>query len=250
MTEGPDNSDHQPYHDREQLIADAVAAYHDLLLQGETIDPDAYCRDYPELDPELRAQLLAFDEIDAVLMPNEKPSDARSLELPARLSGYKILGEIGSGGMGRVLLALDERLGRKVAVKTLSPRYAGNSKLRERFMREARALARLDHPNIVRIYNLGDADEEPHFVMERIEGASLTEAARRLALTQKIDLMLKVALTVDFLHRRRMIHRDLKPGNILVGPDLEPKVLDFGLATQFDDLGERLTQVGEIMGTP
>jgi serine/threonine protein kinase len=68
---------------------------------------------------------------------------------------------------------------RKVAVKTLSPRYAGNPKLRERFMREARALARLDHPNIVRIYNLGDADEEPHFVMERIEGASLTEAARR-----------------------------------------------------------------------
>ena len=250
MTEGPDNSDHQPYHHREQLIADAVAAYHDLLLRGETIDPDEYCRDHPDLDPELRAQLLALDEIDAVLMPNETPSGARSPELPERLSGYKILGEIGSGGMGRVLLALDERLGRKVAVKTLSPRYAGNPKLRERFMREARALARLDHPNIVRIYNLGDADEEPHFVMERIEGASLTEAARRLALTQKIDLMLKVTLTVDFLHQRRMIHRDLKPGNILVGPDLEPKVLDFGLAAQFDDLAERLTQAGEIMGTP
>jgi serine/threonine protein kinase len=250
MTEGPDDSNHEPSRDREQLIADAVAAYHDLLLQGETIDPDEYCRDYPDLAPELRAQLLAFDEIDAVLMPNEPPRGSRSPELPERLSGYKILGEIGSGGMGRVLLALDERLGRKVAVKTLSPRYAGNPKLRERFMREARALARLDHPNIVRIYNLGNADEEPHFVMERIEGASLTEAARRLALTQKIDLMIKIALTVDFLHQRRMIHRDLKPGNILVGPDLEPKVLDFGLAAQSDDFGERLTQAGEIMGTP
>src|SRR4030095_319956 len=217
---------------------------------GEAIDADEYCRGYPELDPELRAQLRALDEIDMALMPSEAPRATLTPELPERLSGYKILGEIGSGGMGRVLLAFDERLGRKVAVKTLSPRYAGNPKLRERFMREARALAQLDHPNIVRIYNLGDADEEPHFVMARIEGAPLTEAARRLALTQKIDLMLKVVLTVDFLHQRRMIHRDLKPGNILVGPDLEPKVLDFGLAAQVDDLGERLTQAGEIMGTP
>ncbi|MBO0721348.1 MAG: serine/threonine protein kinase, partial [Blastocatellia bacterium] len=139
---------------------------------------------------------------------------------------------------------------RKVAVKTLSPRFAGNPQLRERFMREARALARLDHPNIVRIYNLGSAGEEPHFVMELIEGASLTEAARRLELHQKIDLLLKVVSAVDFLHQRRMIHRDLKPGNILVGRDLEPKLLDFGLAAQFDESGERLTQAGDIMGTP
>src|SRR5215470_642211 len=249
MTEEQDNPN-QPSRDRERLIADAVAAYHDLRIQGEAIDPDEYCRDYPEVDQELRAQLMALDEIDLALMPSEAPSGAGSPELPERLSGHKILGEIGSGGMGRVLLAFDERLGRKVAVKTLSPRYAGNPKLRERFMREARALARLDHPNIVRIYNLGDAGEEPHFVMEHIEGASLTEAARRLALNQKIDLMLKVVLTVDFLHQRRLIHRDLKPGNILVGPDLEPKVLDFGLAAQVDDMGARLTQAGEIMGTP
>src|SRR5262245_20633227 len=254
MKEEHDNSDAKPDRqsdrDREQLIANAVAAYADLRLQGEGIEPDAYCRDNPDLDPELREQLLALDKIDTVLGPSEATPVNRAPELPERLSGYKILGEIGSGGMGRVLLAFDERLGRKVAVKTLSPRYAGNPKLRERFMREARALARLDHPNIVRIYNLGDADEEPHFVMEYIEGSSLTEAARRLGLSQKIDLMLKVILTVDFLHQRRMIHRDLKPGNILVGPDLEPKVLDFGLAAQVDDLGERLTRAGEVMGTP
>jgi serine/threonine protein kinase len=249
MTEEQDNHN-QPSPDREQLIANAVAAYHDLLLLGEAIDPDEYCRDHPELDPELRAQLLTLDEIDAALGRSETPRGAMSPELPERLSGHKILGVIGAGGMGRVLLAFDEKLGRKVAVKTLSPRYAGAPKLRERFMREARALARLDHPNIVRIYNLGDAGEEPHFVMEHVEGSSLTEAARRLALTQKIDLMLKVVLTVDFLHRRRMIHRDLKPGNILVGPDLEPKVLDFGLAAQVDDVGERLTQAGEVVGTP
>ena len=247
MTEEQDNSTGPRAIDRERLIADAVAAYNDLRLQEEEVDPDEYCRRHPELDPDLRAQLLALDEIDILLAADETTRDHRAAELPERLSGYKVVGEIGAGGMGRVLLAFDERLGRKVAVKTLSPRYAGNPKLRERFMREARALARLDHPNIVRIYNLGDAGEEPHFVMEHIEGASLTEAARRLALTQKIDLMLKVVLTVDFLHQRRMIHRDLKPGNILVGPDLEPKVLDFGLAAQFDDMGERLTQAGDVL---
>ena len=250
MIEEQDNPDHQPDNDHEQLIANAVAAYADQRLRGEAVDPDAYGRDYPELDPELREQLLALDEIDTVLGPIEATYVNQAPELPERLSGHKILSEIGAGGMGRVLLAFDEGLGRKVAVKTLSPRYAHNPKLRERFMREARALARLDHPNVVRIYNLGGANEEPHFVMEYIEGASLTEAARRLGLSQKIDLMLKVILTVDFLHQRRMIHRDLKPGNILVGHDLEPKVLDFGLAAQFDVLGERLTQAGEIMGTP
>ncbi|HKQ73263.1 MAG TPA: serine/threonine-protein kinase [Blastocatellia bacterium] len=250
MIEEQDNPDLQSVRDREQLIANAVATYVDLRLQGEAIDPDAYCLDNPELDPELREQLLALDEIETILGPSEEIPVNRTSGLPERLSGHKILGEIGAGGMGRVLLAFDEGLGRKVAVKTLSPRYAGNPKLRERFMREARALARLDHPNVVRIYNLGGANEEPHFVMEHIEGASLTEAARRLGLNQKIDLMLKVIRTVDFLHQRRMIHRDLKPGNILVGPDLEPKVLDFGLAAQVDDLGERLTKAGEIMGTP
>ncbi len=236
--------------DREQLIANAVAAYADLRLQGEAIEPDKYCVENPELDPELREQLLALDELDTVLGPSEPARFNQASELPERLSGHKILGEIGAGGMGRVLLAFDEGLGRKVAVKTLSPRYADNPKLRERFMREARAMARLDHPNVVRIYNLGGVSEEPHFVMEYIDGASLTEAASRISLNQKIELMLKVILTVDFFHQRRMIHRDLKPGNILVGSDLEPKVLDFGLAAQVDDLGGRLTKAGEIMGTP
>ena len=110
-------------------------------------------------------------------------------------------------------------------------------------------MARLNHPNIVRIYHLGAAEEPPHFVMEYLEGAPLTAAARRLTWQQKAGLMLKVALAVHFLHAQGIIHRDLKPGNILVGPDLEPKLLDFGLAL---DLGgrERLSQIGEIAGTP
>src|SRR4030095_9830929 len=114
MTDEQDNPN-QPYHDRERLIADAVAAYHDLRLQGEAIDAGEYCRDYPELDPELRAQLRALDEIDMALMPSEAPRATLTPELPERLSGYKILGEIGSCGIGRVLLALAGRAGGKRA---------------------------------------------------------------------------------------------------------------------------------------
>jgi len=152
--------------------------------------------------------------------------------------------------MGRVLLGFDERLGRKVAIKTLNRRYRENQAVRTRFMQEARALARISHPNIVHIFSLGQPEETPHFVMELVEGSSLVEAGRVLTLRQKAELLQEVALAVDFLHAHQILHRDLKPTNILVGADLEPKILDFGLAQHLESDGRRLTAPGEIMGTP
>ena len=212
---------------------------HELRLAqsfAEILDGGACGEDTSELADEL----AALAEIDRALDP---------AALPERLSGHKIVAEIGSGGMGRVLLAIDEALGRKVAIKTLAPRYAENPALHARFMAEARAMARLSHPNIVRIYNLGPAEEPPHFVMEFLEGAPLTKAAARLTFQQKAELMHKVVLAVEFLHQGGMLHRDLKPANILVGADLEPKLLDFGLALDLG-LDERLSRVGEMAGTP
>ncbi|HUI43646.1 MAG TPA: protein kinase [Terriglobia bacterium] len=237
---------------REQLVANAVADYLDRLTQGETLDIDGFCRRHPALEPDLRVALEAAQGIDAMLRPEDPSLPARrpEAELPERLSGHKILSEIGSGGMGRVLLAIDERLGRKVAIKVLSPAFQGNALLRERFMQEARAMARLTHPHIAHIYSLGPAGEAPHFVMEYVEGAPLTEADRPLTLRQKVELMHKIVLAVDFLHQHQVIHRDLKPGNILVGPDLEPKVLDFGLVVMGKEQGNRLTQPGDLLGTP
>ena len=224
--------------DDEKRLADTFADFLDRRSREEDVDCAAFSREHPEL----RAEMEALEAIDRSLEPAE--------ELPERLSGHRILGEIGSGGMGRVLLALDEALGRKVAIKTLSPRYAGNSALRTRFMREARAMARVTHPNIVRIYNLGRPEEEPHFVMEYVEGASLLRAARLLGYEQKAELMRKVALATAFLHERGFLHRDLKPGNVLVDAGLEPKLLDFGLALQEGGATEdRLSKPGEAAGT-
>jgi serine/threonine protein kinase len=236
--------------DDEQQLANAVADYLDLRTGGEFVDAESFCRSRPNLMA-LRSQIETLEHLEVLLdqpAAGSAPSPPEEA-LPKRMSGHKILSEIGSGGMGRVLLGVDEALGRRVAIKVLNSRYLNNSLLRSRFMQEARAMARLSHPNIVRIYNLGQPEEIPHFVMEYVEGTSLTEAARALTLEQKVELMRKTVLAVEFLHQHQVVHRDLKPGNILVGPDLEPKVLDFGLAHQAHS-DPSLTLAGEIMGTP
>jgi serine/threonine protein kinase len=219
--------------DREKQLADALANLLDRRAIGEPSTVTVH--------PELAGEIDALAEIDRAIQPESV--------LPDRLSGHRILSEIGSGGMGRVFLAIDEALGRKVAIKTLAPRYAEDPSLRARFMNEARAMARLSHPNIARIYNLGPTDEAPHFVMEYLEGGPLTTAAARLTFQQKAELMLRVVDAVRFLHSQGLLHRDLKPANILVGPDLEPKLLDFGLALDLAGR-ERLSRTGDIAGTP
>ena len=233
--------------DKEELLAQALADFLDRQALDEAPAIEGFCREHPELAAELRPQLETLAEIDGAIGLSEQPPPSGH---PATLSGYKILGEIGSGGMGRVFLAMDERLGRKVAIKTLNARYADHPVLRARFMHEARAMAQVAHPNIARIYALGPDGEPPHFVMEYVEGAALSTAAQPLTVRQKVELMRKVALAVGFLNERQVIHRDLKPANILVGPDLEPKLLDFGLALHLSGNEARLTLHGEIMGTP
>jgi serine/threonine-protein kinase len=240
-----------PDSDDQQRVAQALADYVDLLASENHVDVERFCRQYPRLEADLRREIGTLHEMDVLTeVPTGSELEPAGATVIERLSGHRILSEIGSGGMGRVFLAADERLARRVAIKTLKAQYSDNPTLRARFMHEARAMAKLSHPNIVHIYNLGEPGETPHFVMEYLEGSSLTEVARPLALRQKVDLVQKVVLAVEFLHQHHLLHRDLKPANILVGPDLEPKLLDFGLALQVDDLENRLTLLGEIMGTP
>jgi serine/threonine protein kinase len=249
---GGNPGDERPESLHEQLVAKAIADFLDLRSQGRGMDLETFCRLHPDLQDDLRADLETISRIEQALGPDEEAEAVRepSEPLPDRLSGNRILGVIGSGGMGTVLLALDEGLGRKVAIKILSPKYREDAAVRSRFMHEARAMARLSHPNIVRIYKLGQPEEIPNFVMEYLEGVPLVAAAQPLHLQQKMELFHKAVLAVEFLHRNQILHRDLKPGNILVGTDLEPRLLDFGLAQQVKEKGSRLTQAGQVMGTP
>lgn len=237
---------------REQAIAKAVAAFVDCQSRGDPADIDGFCQENADLLPELRAQLVVIQRIDRILDSGHgtEPFTQAEDAMPELLSGHRVLEKLGAGGMGRVFLAMDDRLNRKVAIKVLAPGYWQNRSLADRFMQEARAMAQLRHPNIASIYSLGTAGEPPHFVMEYIQGAPLTQAAGALRLPQRMELFRKVVLAVDFLHQHGVIHRDLKPANVLVGSDLEPKVLDFGLALPLDVPGRQITRPGEILGTP
>jgi eukaryotic-like serine/threonine-protein kinase len=147
---------------------------------------------------------------------------------------YRILREIGRGGMGAVYLAerADEQFEKQVAIKLL-PLGLGNAGARERFDAERRILARLDHPGIARLLDGGiTADGSPFFVMEYVEGVPITDYCREraLPLEQRLQLFAQVCDAVEYAHGRLVVHRDLKPGNILVSTAGEPKLLDFGIA--------------------
>src|SRR6202030_939840 len=162
--------------ERERVVAEALAVDVDRGSREETVDIDAFCKNCPGLENELRPLLESLNEMDEPpFSENSAPGSKEGEQLPERLSGHKILGEIGAGGMGRVLLGYDERLNRKVAIKLLGGRYRKEESVKTRFMHEARALAQISHPNIVHIFSLG-SEELPHFVMEFVDGVSLVEA--------------------------------------------------------------------------
>jgi len=163
---------------------------------------------------------------------------------------YEKLEKLGAGGMAVVHRALDRKLGREVALKELREELGVSAEGLARFRREAEAVARLAHPNVVSFFDLVEEGAHVFLVMELVKGEPLSHllAARRLDTRGVVLLLEKVARGVQHAHENGVLHRDLKPGNILVAPSGEPKVADFGLARL---AGERtLTATGEILGTP
>jgi hypothetical protein len=168
--------------------------------------------------------------------------------------GYRMLHPIGAGGMGQVWLAEDEILGRRVAIKTISPARAGEGEARTRFLREARTMATVEHPHVVRVYAYGEARGQAYFVMERVEGESLSARLRRtgpLAVPEALRITREVTLALAAAWGRGIVHRDVKPGNILLDSEGRARVADFGLAHHGPAEGEAsLTGAGEVVGSP
>jgi beta-lactam-binding protein with PASTA domain/tRNA A-37 threonylcarbamoyl transferase component Bud32 len=160
---------------------------------------------------------------------------------------YRIVRKLGSGGMANVYLAEDEDLGRRVAIKILNERYANDDLFIERFRREAKSAAALSHPNIVSVYDRGEAEGTYYIAMEVIEGRSLKELIMTrgpLPIAQAIAYTHEMLEALRFAHRHGIIHRDIKPHNILIGERL--KVTDFGIARAG---ASQMTEAGSIMGT-
>jgi serine/threonine protein kinase len=160
---------------------------------------------------------------------------------------YTLERRLGTGGMAAVWLARDERLGRPVAIKALSDVLAGDEAYVRRFSREARVVAGLSHPNLVRVFDFGD-DPRPYLVMEYVEGGTLAEYLREPAGELDCHLLVRRLLeALDHVHTARVVHRDIKPGNVLMGRDGRARLTDFGIAQPED--ATQLTQAGGVMGT-
>ena len=184
------------------------------------------------------------------------------------LGRYVVLDTLGAGGMGVVYAAYDPDLNRKVALKVMSPRAAGSTEGQSRMLREAQALARLAHPNVVAVYDVGSVGDRVFLAMELVEGQTLRAWLRAHARSWReiVDAFVAAGKGLVAAHSAGVIHRDFKPGNVLVGNDLRVRVMDFGLARADTDdeqeghqlarslardvLNEDLTVTGSILGTP
>jgi serine/threonine protein kinase/predicted ATPase len=182
-----------------------------------------------------------------------RPSSSNGLIGSLVAQRYQVLSKLGQGGMGAVYVAEQRPLQRRVALKVLTRR--SDSEARERFIREARAASRLNHPNIATVYDFGTPDTGPFLAMEFIDGATLRElisGETRLEWRRAVGLATQIARGLAAAHREGIVHRDIKPENIVVQKVADEevvKILDFGLANQIDDASENLTESGVVMGT-
>ncbi len=260
---------------------DAIAREYQAL---QSAAEEAAFENFPEPDCRSGALHAAFANTHVL---GTKPDHVQGGGAPESIGPYTIQGELGRGGQGIVYLAKDERLGRRVALKVLTRWGAASQAVVARFKREAAIASRLDHPNICTLYETGTADGVPYLAMRLLDGESLAQqitsgfsdplpgpetfvedvdpgdaATRdpassnsapprsRPALTSVLRLIEKSARALQFAHDAGVIHRDVKPGNIMVTEGDEPVILDFGLARQADGDLETLTQTGDFFGTP
>jgi tetratricopeptide (TPR) repeat protein len=218
-------------------------------------------------DPRLRAEvetLLSADEAAGGFLgvpageyaPDLLLDEADGEESEEDLTGhqlgpYRLLREVGGGGMGTVYEAEDTRLGRRVAVKLLPPEYSRDRKAKERFLREARAAAGVDHPNLCTVHDVGESDGRLYIVLSFYEGETLRERIRRgpLPLAEARDVAIQVARGLVRAHEAGIVHRDIKPANVMLTRRGEAKILDFGIARLQGDEAS-LTRTGASWGTP
>ncbi|MEZ6184886.1 MAG: protein kinase [Planctomycetota bacterium] len=189
---------------------------------------------------------------DSTLVQAGSATDLAAILRPGGvLGGIRLEAELGRGAMGVVWRGQHQRLQRPVAVKLLNPALMRDPKIRARFAAESVGVAKLQHPNIVRVYDTsGPEDPFAFFVMEFVPGQALSDVlrARRFSMEEATRLIVTVARAVHYAHAQGIVHRDLKPGNILLDPRGVPFLTDFGIAKHAD--GEALTAVGEVLGTP
>jgi eukaryotic-like serine/threonine-protein kinase len=246
----------------EELFGEALT----LPRQQRSAFLEGACRGAPELRRKIENLLEENDRISGFLsQPAYQSADPPTEAIPTafrqlipghRLGRYSLVASLGAGGMGIVFRAHDEKLERDVAVKVLNSGMLVSDAARKHFRREALALAKLNHPNIAAVYDVGEQDGIDYIVMELVEGDSLAARLRSGALEMReaTSIALQVSAALEEAHGRGVIHRDLKPANIMITGKGYAKVLDFGLAKLFVQAGHEtvapMTEAQGLLGTP
>ena len=252
---------HQTHPREREIFLEAVeieAAVDRAAYLDQACGEDAHLRERVEA-------LLAVSQTESLVVPRELPTvvlPQSTPTMPERLlvrgdkvnyfGDYELLDKIASGGMGVVWRARQVSLKREVALKMIRSALLASEAEVQRFRVEAEAAAGLDHPNIVPIYEIGEQEGQHFFSMRLIEGGTLSDHQDRLQKDHRaaVALMITVARAMDAAHRAGILHRDLKPGNILMDEAGEPHITDFGLAKNVHDPELGLTMTGQVMGTP
>jgi WD40 repeat protein len=258
-----------PGSDLEQRFNDVLADYFAALDADRRVDRQQLLRLHPELAEDLTAFFAEQDEMAQVAAPLRQvvhselvvtesgeatPGPSAGFDRDEHLlsiGDYENLVEIGRGGMGIVYRARQRRLNRLVAVKMVHAGALASASAIEQLKREAEAAARLDHPHIVSVYEVGECAGQPFFSMQLIEGGSLADLAQRPTAEPRhcAVLLERAARAIHYAHQRGVLHRDLKPSNILLDQEGQPHITDFGLAKRIDAEGS-LTNSGALIGTP
>lgn len=261
--------DHDPSNDVniDEDLALLVAELTDRLQKGQKVDIHQVCEVHPACiqNPALARELIAIwgtiivtDAIgshEASVVAHSNPgsgeSNAWRLTIPCNFGDYRLVEEIGRGGMGVVYRAEQISLGRQVAVKMILKDQLASDAERQRFFAEARATAQLQHPGIVPVYDVGEIDGRPYFAMQYVQGRTLYELINSASIDERyaVSILEMISRAVDFAHQNGVLHRDIKPSNILVDEKGVARLTDFGLAKQ-TDAGESLTRTGVVLGTP
>lgn len=252
--------------DADSQLAELLDELSVAAVEGDTARFETALRDHPHLESDIRelwgalmvtsaVASMSTTEIYEPASTATPPGPAQELTLPYRLGDYELTEEVGRGGMGIVYRAHQRSLGRSVAVKLILRGALASDEDQKRFRAEAESVARLEHQQVVPIYEVGEHHGQLYFSMPFIEGETLAQRLAKgpLADREAARIVRDVAGAIDYAHQRGVIHRDLKPANIMLDKQGGVHVTDFGLAKRFEDADGAtgsLTHTGAILGTP
>ena len=255
MTQPTANS---PEEANEQELANIVSRLADRMQAGEKLVLEQECRNHSKFADDLRdlwgmlvVTQAAGQETGSIATRAQDPIDAPVLKLPFQMGDYLLQTEIGRGGMGVVYHAIRGSDGNAVAIKMLLKGDYATSADRKRFISEAQAAARLDHPHIIPIYEIGEHEGRSFFCMKLIEGQPLSSrlANGPMPPRRTAQIMAQISDAIHYAHVNGVLHRDLKPSNVMLDDEGVAYIADFGLAKQFHERSS-LTRSGAILGTP